>query len=35
MVNQITDLKLLYETNYLQWLENTIKLLNNRQVKKS
>ncbi len=32
MVNQITDLKLLYETDYLQWLENTIKLLNNRQL---
>ncbi|NEP86210.1 MAG: DUF29 domain-containing protein [Okeania sp. SIO2C2] len=32
MVNQITDLKLLYEVDYLLWLEKTIKLLNNRQL---
>ena len=32
MVNQITDLKLLYEVDYFRWLEKTIKLLNNRQL---
>ncbi|NEQ36237.1 MAG: DUF29 domain-containing protein [Okeania sp. SIO3I5] len=32
MVNQITDLKLLYEVDYFLWLEETIKLLNNRQL---
>ncbi|MDJ0554888.1 MAG: DUF29 domain-containing protein [Microcoleaceae cyanobacterium MO_207.B10] len=32
MVNQITDLKLLYEEDYFLWLEETIKLLNNRQL---
>ncbi len=32
MASQITDLKLLYETDYFQWLEKTIKLLNNRQL---
>ena len=32
MVNKITDLKLLYEEDYFLWLEETIKLLNNRQL---
>ncbi|NEN89839.1 MAG: DUF29 domain-containing protein [Okeania sp. SIO3H1] len=32
MINQITDLKLLYEVDYFEWLEKTIKLLNNRQL---
>jgi len=32
MFSQITDLKLLYNTDYFQWLEKTIKLLNNRQL---
>ncbi|MDJ0516940.1 MAG: DUF29 domain-containing protein [Trichodesmium sp. MO_231.B1] len=32
MVNQITDLKLLYEVDYFLWLEKTIELLNNRQL---
>ncbi|GGA02660.1 DUF29 domain-containing protein [Okeania sp. KiyG1] len=32
MVNHITDLKLLYEEDYFLWLEETIELLNNRQL---
>ncbi|NER02526.1 MAG: DUF29 domain-containing protein [Okeania sp. SIO3C4] len=32
MINQITGLKLLYEVDYFEWLEKTIKLLNNRQL---
>ncbi len=32
MVNQITELKLLYEEDYFLWLEKTIELLNNRQL---
>ena len=32
MVNQIADLKLLYEEDYFLWLEKTIKLLSNRQL---
>ncbi|NES91702.1 DUF29 family protein, partial [Okeania sp. SIO2B9] len=32
MINQITALKLLYEEDYFLWLEETIKLLNNRQL---
>ncbi len=32
MVNQITDLKLLYEEDYFLWLEKIIELLNNRQL---
>ncbi|MEB3343404.1 DUF29 domain-containing protein [Okeania sp.] len=32
MIHQITDLKLLYEVDYFLWLEEIIKLLNNRQL---
>lgn len=32
MNNQVTDLKLLYEADYFEWLEKMIKLLNNRQL---
>ncbi|GGA36247.1 DUF29 family protein [Okeania sp. KiyG1] len=32
MNNQVTDLKLLYDTDYFDWLKKMIKLLNNRQL---
>ncbi|NEQ76064.1 MAG: DUF29 domain-containing protein [Okeania sp. SIO2C9] len=32
MNNQVTDLQLLYEADYFEWLEKMIKLLNNRQL---
>ncbi|MGD1713581.1 DUF29 family protein [Hydrocoleum sp. CS-953] len=28
----MTDLKLLYEVDYLQWLEKTINILNNHKL---
>ncbi|MDY7006467.1 MAG: DUF29 family protein [Cyanobacteriota bacterium] len=34
MNNQVTDLKLLYESDYFEWLKKMIKLLNNRQLEK-